>query len=416
MSSKDVEMTGVAAATSHLRDTQQPDPKARAWDGDTAHQLMDMLSGPTLEPTKTPLSNRRFTMMASRETVDLEAPSLPETEGVDQFKATFDQVKAELAAGNWTAEPLTAEPLSCGESLTSSPVSISGQSPGLPSRSEIIRSKVRELDSRISATQSQLDSHLRFARNIAVLTPFQKSTRDRLEAVVRVVAKKVTRVRLDMTRLVCHREVLSYDLVAARNDLYRAKTMALKAATQSLQGQEECKIPHMTLSFHDNDGDSSLPQSIPLTRQSSYGRESTCESFHSALDFGPDWPSCSDDLVSATFLRATHFEPATRSSSSVSLPFIESDTGPSTSIKAPTLLAVFEDTGHWSEVASSPRDSGEHGSHEKFYTAQEAQEEQAEEWNKTRAAQRVSLVRLPSGFQMSKVFEKHSQVSRKATP
>jgi hypothetical protein len=35
-------------------------------------------------------------------------------------------------------------------------------------------------------------------------------------------------------------------------------------------------------------------------------------------------------------------------------------------------------------------------SHERFDTAQEEPDEEAEEWNKTRAAKRVSLVRMPS--------------------
>jgi hypothetical protein len=39
--------------------------------------------------------------------------------------------------------------------------------------------------------------------------------------------------------------------------------------------------------------------------------------------------------------------------------------------------------------------------HERFYTAPEIPEEQAEEWNKTKAAKRVSLVRVPNDLRMS---------------
>jgi hypothetical protein len=39
--------------------------------------------------------------------------------------------------------------------------------------------------------------------------------------------------------------------------------------------------------------------------------------------------------------------------------------------------------------------------HERFYTAPEMPEEEAEEWNKTRAAKRVSLVQVPASLKMS---------------
>ena len=53
--------------------------------------------------------------------------------------------------------------------------------------------------------------------------------------------------------------------------------------------------------------------------------------------------------------------------------------------------------------------STDEGGHEKFYTAPEMPEEQAEEWNKTRAAKRVSLVKLPSDLRISMLFGKHAR-------
>jgi hypothetical protein len=47
--------------------------------------------------------------------------------------------------------------------------------------------------------------------------------------------------------------------------------------------------------------------------------------------------------------------------------------------------------------ASSPIVDG----HERFYTAVETAEEIAEEWNETRAAKRVSLVRVPSHVKLA---------------
>ncbi|TFY52344.1 hypothetical protein EVJ58_g10070 [Rhodofomes roseus] len=62
--------------------------------------------------------------------------------------------------------------------------------------------------------------------------------------------------------------------------------------------------------------------------------------------------------------------------------------------------------------ASSSHHASDEGGHEKFYTAPEIQpvlEEQAEEWNKTRAAKRVSLVKVPPDLRISVLFGKHGR-------
>ena len=398
MSSKEYEMTGVAAATSHLHDIQQSQ-NAQAWDRDAPHALMDMLTGVTPSTANFPSSNRRYTMMAGWNAFDFESPAPLDTECADQFTATFEEVKAQLASGDWRSELGTSSTMLLDDPVTISPISMDAENTCLPSRSEIIRTKLRELDTMISATQAQLDSHLRLVRNIATLTPFRRTTRERLEMALPGVAKKVVKVRLDMAKLACHREVLANDLVSAGRDRRRARSMALKAATETLQGQEDPQIPQMTLSFHHQDGDVSLSPSVPLTRASSYIAESTCESFHSALDFGPDWPSASG-MASSGFLGTTvRSEATTRSSSSssISLPCASA---PNKSI------AADQGLGQLPSAHPSPRPN------EKFHMTQEGLDEQAEEWNKTRAAQRVSLVRLPSSFRLSTLFEKHAQIHR----
>ncbi|KAJ7275346.1 hypothetical protein B0H12DRAFT_1042050 [Mycena haematopus] len=376
MSGKDVQLTGVAAATSHLHDLQhaQTAHRARKWDNDAPRELMGMLSGGVESPTK-PLP-KRLTLISFRGDMDLDVPTAPEIDGADQFKATFDLVKAELAAGNYGIE--TDSPV--GEHFPSSATSTASHASRLPSRSHIIQSKVRDLDARISASQSQLDSDLRFVRNIGTLTPFQKATRERLVVAVQGIARRIVQVRLELTKLLCHREVLSNDLIAEGRDWSQAKKLALQAATETLQIRSENHVPRMIVSFPPKP-DPDLSSTARKRSSSSHRPDSTCDSFHSALDF-------SEDTLSSGFLSASPrvdtSSPRSSSSSIQSFPF-------------PDVSSPSEDRVSLGARPSEGSDNsvGFPGSHEKFYTAHETPEP-AEEWDQTRCAQRVSLVRVPS--------------------
>ncbi|KAJ7655122.1 hypothetical protein DFH06DRAFT_1201661 [Mycena polygramma] len=376
MSGKDVQLTGVAAATSHLHDLQHAHTtayRARKWDHDAPRELMGMLSGEQESPVKTPVK-RPLTMISFRGDMDLEAPTAPEIDGADQFKATFDQVKAELAAGHWAGVE-TDSPIV--DTFPSSATSTRSHTSRLPSRSHIIQSKVRDLDARISATQSQLDSDLRFVRNIATLTPFQRVTRERLVVAVQNIAKRIMLVRLDITKLSCHRD--------EGRDWSEAKKLALQAATETLQVRGDDHLPRMIVSFPEK----TEPEADSIARKhrssSSHRPESTCESFHSALDF-------SEDTTSSGFLSASPrvdtSSPRSSSSSIQSYPF------PDVDLSSPEK----------GRASIGSNNSGGPGSHEKFYTAVESSEP-AEEWDQTRCAQRVSLVRVPSDIRLSSRFK-----------
>lgn len=402
MSGKDVELTGVAAATSHLHDIQyqkKSPHKVRSWDTEAAHDLMDMLSGGNDSVKKKLTATRKVTMMKGQNDMDLDVPITSEIEGAHQFKVTFDQVKAKLAATNWSSSDDSSEEEDNHRANRLDSVGlVRGDCLPLPSRSHIIQSKVHDLESKITATQLSLDTDLRFVQNIATLTPFQKATRDRLQAAVQRVSKRIMQMRIELTKLTCHRDVLSGDLVAEARDMHRAKDLAFRAAAETLQSQHSTNVPHMTLSFHDED---SPPPHTPAA--SSHRPESSiADSFHSALDFGPDWPS-SDDIAATGFLNAsrvfdspcssTPLTPAGTYRSSGSYPFPEVD-----SVTAAKL-------GQEPSQASLPEkdDAGIH--QETLFTA----EEEAEEWNKTRAAKRVSLVRVPSNIRLTNRFINHSR-------
>ncbi|KAJ7666427.1 hypothetical protein B0H17DRAFT_990621 [Mycena rosella] len=399
MSGKDVQLTGVAAATSHLHDLQhaQTAHRARKWDHDAPLELMGMLSGEGESPVKRPAAGRRVTMISYRGDMDLDVPTAPEVDGADQFKATFDQVKAELASGNWASVETDSPVVEDFPSISRGPSSHPSYNSRLPSRSHIIQSKVRDLDARISATQTQLNSDLRFVRNIGTLTPFQRATRERLMVSVQGIAKRVMQVRLEITKLSCHREVLSNDLIAEGRDWSRAKKIALQAATETLQIRGDENVPRMTVSVPNNS--EPLPDSFHTTpaksrSSSSHRPDSTCDSFHSALDF-------SEDTMSSGFLSASvRVDTSSPRSSTTS---IQSFAFPDPSSSARQSLGGSPGEGSEGTPGS--------GTHEKYYTALESPEP-AEEWDQTRCAQRVSLVRVPSDIHISTRFSSTRRPNR----
>lgn len=203
-------------------------------------------------------------------------PTAPEIEGAELFKATFDEVKADLAAAGRRSL--------CGD--THEFISSQNRISGFPSRAQIVQSKIQDLNSRIAAAQSQLDSHMRSTRNIATLTPFQKSTRDRLTIALQGIARRVGQIRLEITKLTCHRNVLLRDLICEEESRQRTKALALEAAKEIIHNQaRECStcIPLRTCDstamltlegtlFPDNGQLNSRPES------------SISGSFHTALE------------------------------------------------------------------------------------------------------------------------------------
>ncbi|KAF7319944.1 Sec7 domain protein [Mycena kentingensis (nom. inval.)] len=376
MSGKDVQLTGVAAATSHLHDLQhaQTAHRSRKWDNDAPLELMGMLNGPE-SPVKRQSVHKRATVSFGAQ-MELEVPTAPEIDGADQFKATFDNVKAELAAGHWSSidSPLVEE------------FSSSSRSISLPSRTTIIQKKVDELKAKKSAASTQLDSDMRFVLNIGTLTPFQKATHDRLATAVRTISKRIMQVRLEMARLECHSEVLKSDIDAESRSWSEAKKVALQAATETLQQQQnrgEERIPRTIISFPEKTQtacDSVPDLSLRKRSSSSYHRpDSTADSFHSALDYSED------NLSSSGYLRVdTSSQGSTTSIPSD--PDADGDAGPPSGRTPDT-------------------------SHEKFYTAVES----PEEWDQTRAGKRVSLVRLPSTYGLQRFSSARTTNSTNST-
>lgn len=265
MSRIDVKLTGVAAATSHLNDLQ--------------HQNRS-ISGPGA------VLYRRQTESRPRSIeMEQDPPTAPEIDGAEEFEATFDEIKADLAAGRWTLSD------DRDQAFTIPAPSARYRNKSLSSRAQIIHLKVEDLNSRLAASQLQLDSCMRFVRNIATLTPFQRSTRDRLTTAVQGISQRVAQVRLEITKLTCHRHILLSDLSSEANSWQRNKAIALQAATEILRSGSFSLLPPLG---HPVSPNPSLAEGYflhPGARSDTRPESSICESFYSALEFGSERPS-----------------------------------------------------------------------------------------------------------------------------
>lgn len=412
MSGRSMHLTGVAAATSHLHDLHNqihsPSKDSTRWDDNAPQELLEMLSGEDLV-NKRPHIQQKVTLRANPEEVELEAPGPLEVEKTVEFKDTFDQVKADLASESWShfgkgpelalslviPFPMTPKGESnprAGSSEALSQASSSNDQPRLPPRSQIIKAKIAELDDRLIATEKHLDTYMQFIRNVATLTPFQRVTRDRLVVAIQLRARIVMQLRLEIARTRCHRNVLRDDMLAENRIWKEVKDVALQAAKETLQSRQSPEIPHTTLSTREDMQESS---SRSLNNQRRRRPESSiCESFHTAIDFGPDWPS-SDDLRSSFLGASWTFDsprPSTSGSCS-SYRFPDHDPNSSGIWKGGYIPQTSNDvTPEGKEEADLQ--------HERFYTAQEEPVEEAEAWNKTRCAHRVSLVKVPSKLEL----------------
>ncbi|KAG0140909.1 hypothetical protein CROQUDRAFT_325680 [Cronartium quercuum f. sp. fusiforme G11] len=83
-------------------------------------------------------------------------------------------------------------------------------------------SKIEELEQEILKAKADLNEDLRIARNLAVLTPFQVSTRTRLQQAIVPISHRIRVARHHLSRLVCYREILLRDNILDKTGAPRA--------------------------------------------------------------------------------------------------------------------------------------------------------------------------------------------------
>lgn len=258
------------------------------------------------------------------------------------------------------------------------------------SRQDLARQRLWELERELTLVHSELRSETRYLRNIAILRPLQTATRTKLVAAVHSFAasRKLTTLRIQHHRLACYATILRHDLEADINSLASMKNIALDAAKRSLELRQADAIPHMTISAHEPEDEP--PQSAhTLARTGS--STSLADSFYSAVDYASDWPLDEYEAASGSISRSpSQAFDSPRPSTSSSIPH-----------------SGLYPTGRRSPLTvgrSSSALNSEGGSHKELVKSagQEAEAEEAEPWNRTRAAKRVSLIRVPSSVAFTK--------------
>jgi hypothetical protein len=396
MSPPDIRLTGIAAAASYIKSAHQAQRNQlgtiRQWDARINNVTPFDLS--TEENLSIPTSRHESSDLPPRHSldrllgnkpntstppkVDMEAVLPPQIESGPQFKAIFDQTKLDLASRDAKRDASVIS-------------QISPRSPNehalFSSRSSVMRTKLEDLESKFNAAQAQLDTHMTFVRNISILTPFQQVTRERLDAAIQAVSKKIIHVRLEVAKLACHRRVLEDDLVAARSEWQQTRALALRAALDAIESAASPVVDVIPASptKHSNSEATeaeprSTPRPIPRTP-----RSGMMETEHRTSSLTGSFYSAADGLDS--------LDPDVDEEPASALP--TDDPGPG---------FPFPSTG--SPVLPRLSISG----HERFYTAVE-DDAQAEEWNKTQAANRVSLVKLPSDLRISALFRQSHSAS-----
>lgn len=381
LSGKDVELTGIAAANSHVREamflqqklTNAGSPSHKWVTPDSSGYIdnsMDEEDDDSLfvPPSPAIMLPRSGQIPISRSTIHLDVETAEPNvhEGAEQLKAAFEDVKAELAAGS----PLLGTPsngLSSPKALSRfmkassterlSPTDVLSPEAGSPkerlsSRGTAIQLKVAELGTKINATQLQLDTDLRHVRNLAILAPFQQATRARIQTHVQLLAKRINQLRLDVSKLRCHRDILHADFVAEERQKYQMTRAALKVANATLR-RHLAESPMFVLPPPIEVSISGPSSSVPSS-STRKGVSQRRTSMFASPEKKEDQP-------------VTTMAPPSRPSDDYS------GQEPVFSSQEPSTAA---ENSNPSEHASIP--------------------EQAEDWNKTRAAKRVSLVTLPT--------------------
>lgn len=354
---------------------------ASAFNSTGIHMRSLGMSGEDVDHTETAVSPSYLQDLQFAHPSQSRASGLQTGSNVDevlQLKEICNAVAGGLTGAHADADEFTVGVE--GFSVTSGDLrasNLSTEPSGLRFRAQIIHSAARDLEDRICTANSQIDADLRVVRNIAILAPFQKSTRDRLQDAVQTLSRRLQALRLDVTKLVCHRNILLNDLAAETRTFKQRTASALQATMEILHNDIFESMPSPA-TFQDI-GENS-PQLEDGYRSVSHSFDSSSgPSFRTALDLGPNWPTSGEAFTISAFRAASFMGES---------PNVETHGTPSSH-------PLLDEDSH-SSASAQNQSLSRPSLQEKPSFSSESREEQAEDWDKTRAAKRVSLVRLPS--------------------
>lgn len=79
-------------------------------------------------------------------------------------------------------------------------------------RISVTGTKLTVAQGELDRAEAALESEVRFVRNLAILTPLYKSGRDRIEATLEPLGRRIKLLRLHVARVYCLQDILRGDL------------------------------------------------------------------------------------------------------------------------------------------------------------------------------------------------------------
>jgi hypothetical protein len=99
-------------------------------------------------------------------------------------------------------------------------------------RRQIMEDKIKEATEKLALAQKELDSLLRNARHLQILTPIQAKTREALILAAGRMSAKLKWIRVEMARTKCHRDILRLDLDEGATGVVLIETSPLTPTQQ----------------------------------------------------------------------------------------------------------------------------------------------------------------------------------------
>lgn len=218
LNSEHAVLAGAAAAESHRRDLADGTTPPTTNNSQTRAVLF--ADEPVTEAR--PKLRRVGSMRASpAPVVDITGANDVVVGGTEQLEAVIGQVKAELAAGRGQPQRTLSLP-------------VESDAPPKTSRTDAITDRIGKLRTEAAPIEQRLATNLRIARNLAILTPFQKTTRDRIEAQLPELASQIRADRIQLAKLHLWITMLLKDQDRDQRDWARVRHVAMQAATQTL--------------------------------------------------------------------------------------------------------------------------------------------------------------------------------------
>ncbi|OCF33689.1 hypothetical protein I316_04763 [Kwoniella heveanensis BCC8398] len=225
-----VVLAGAAAAASHQRElkvdlNEHGSFESPSVDNNNAPPQSASHSNSTLS-SLTPSHHHLRSKIKKSGSVDLDEANEVVHEG-EQLEEVFGVVKAELAAGRGEA--------GSGAIAAGSMAPPADKAPVHTTRVAHIYDHLRLLRERSEPLEAALSTSLLLARNIALLTPFQRSTRDRLSSSIAPIAHRVRSDRLILAKLKLWIRVLEHEGEREDREWKVVRHVALQAAARSLR-------------------------------------------------------------------------------------------------------------------------------------------------------------------------------------